>query len=253
MEHECDVGRITDNTAVTVFKVIPNRDRFRCVVVNIFILGRTKTTKQFSNQVIDMKKIIKAFNPREVIIDTNGLGVAISDELIKTQYDSQGIAYEPLGFYNDDDYKKIQPADAPRILCSFKATRAINSEMFGNCYSRIDAGLVDFLIKEQDARSKLLATKKGQKMSMEQKTKFLMPYEMTSKLFEELGNLRLKRTGTGLDIVLEPINSRFPDDRFSSLCIGLRRIKQLEEEATKKRKRGLGNRKLVFFSGGKNG
>ena len=84
-------------------------------------------------------------------------------------------------------------------------------------------------------------------MSLEEKTKFLMPYEMTTKLFEEMGNLKLKRTGNGTDIVLEPINSRFPDDRFSSLCIGLRRIKELEEEYTKKYRKKL-NRKLVFFS-----
>ena len=198
-----------------------------------------------------MKKIIRAFNPREVIIDTNGLGASIADEMIQTHVDVDGTVYEPLGFFNDDDYKKIQPIDAPRILYSFKANHKINSEMFGNCYARIDAGLVDFLIKEQDARSKLLATKKGQRMSVEQKTKFLMPYEMTSKLFEEMGNLRLKRTGTGLDIVLEPINSRFPDDRFSSLCIGLRRIRELEEEHVKKKKKRSGSqRKLVFFTGG---
>lgn len=171
--------------------------------------------------------------------------------MIQTQYDENGVAYGPLGFYNDDYYKKIQPSDAPRILNSFKSNHKINSEMFGNCYARIDAGLVDFLIKEQDARSKLLSTKKGQRMSVEQKTKFLMPYEMTSKLFEEMGNLRLKRTGSGLDIVLEPINSRFPDDRFSSLCIGLRRIKELEDEDAKKRKRSPGRRNLVFFSGGR--
>ena len=174
------------------------------------------------------------------------VGVGVADLMIQTQYDSDGVAYGPLGFFNDDDYKKIQPVDAPRILNGFKANHKINSEMFGNCYSRIDAGLVDFLIKEQDARSKLLATKKGQKMSLEQKTKILMPYEMTTKLFEEMGNLRLKRTGSGLDIVLEPINARFPDDRFSSLCIGLRRIKELEDE--KKKKRKTNRRNLVFFS-----
>ncbi len=234
---------------VTVFKVIPNRGKFRAIVVNIFILGRTKETKHFTRQVIDLKRIIKEFRPREVIIDINGIGAGIADLMIETQ-EYQGEIYEPLGFFNDDDYKKIQPPDAPRILYGFKANHKINSEMFSNCYSRIDAGLVDFLIKEQEARSKLLSTKKGQKMSLEQKTKVLMPYEMTTKLFDEIGNLRLKRTGVGLDIVLEPINSRFPDDRFSSLCIGLRRIKELEEEATKQRKRGNLRRNLVFFSGG---
>lgn len=180
----------------------------------------------------------------------DNVGISIADLMIKTQIDSEGNVYPPLGFFNDNDYKKTQPADAPQILYSFKANHKINSEMFGNCYSRIDAGLVDFLIKEQVARSKLLSTKRGQKMNLEQKTKVLMPYEMTSKLFEEMGNLRLKRSGTGLDIVLEPINSRFPDDRFSSLCIGLRRIKELEEENAKKKKRLGGVRQLVFFSEG---
>lgn len=65
--------RITDNTVVTVFKVYPNRGKFKSTVVNIFVLGRTKTTKHFRQQVIDMKKIIKAFKPKEVVIDTNGL------------------------------------------------------------------------------------------------------------------------------------------------------------------------------------
>lgn len=214
------------------------------------MLGRTQDSKQFTRQAIDLKRLIKAFQPKEVVIDTNGLGIGLAELMIQGQNDEFGNYYMPYGFHNDDELKKIQPPDAPRILNSFKANHKINSEMFGNCYARIDAGLVDFLIKEQEARSKLLATKKGQRMSVEQKTKFLMPYEMTSKLFEEMGNLRLKRTGAGLDIVLEPINSRFPDDRFSSLCIGLRRIKELEDDATKLRKRSVGTRKLVFFTGG---
>lgn len=57
----------------TVFKVVPNRGRYRCIIVNIFVLGRTKGTKQFYRQAIDLKKIIKAFQPVESIIDTNGL------------------------------------------------------------------------------------------------------------------------------------------------------------------------------------
>lgn len=246
-----DVGRKHDNTVVTIFKVNPNKNIFKATVVNIYVLGRTKESKQFARQIIDMKKIIQAFDVRECVIDTNGLGASIADLMIQEQYDTYGQVYPAYGFMNDDDYRLIQPSDAPRILYSFKANHKINSEMFGNCYSRIDAGLVDFLIKEQDARSRLLSTKKGQTMSVEQKTKFLMPYEMTTKLFEEMGNLRLKRTGAGLDIVLEPINSRFPDDRFSSLCIGLRRIRELEEEASKRAKANVGNRQLVFFSNGR--
>jgi len=61
--------------------------------------------------------------------------------------------------------------------------------------------MVHFLITEQEARAALLASEKGRKMSMEQRVKRLMPHELTTKLFEEMANLRLKRVG--LDIQLE--------------------------------------------------
>lgn len=91
-------------------------------------------------------------------------------------------------------------------------------------------------------------------MPLEERVKRLMPHEMTTKLFEEMANLRLKRSGTGLDIILEQINPRFPKDKYSSFAYGLWRIKELEEAATKKTRRrfgaGNGERKLVFFTGG---
>jgi hypothetical protein len=49
----------------------------------------------------------------------------------------------------------------------------------------------------------LLSTKKGQKMSSEQRIKRLMPHEMTTKLFEEMANLRLKKSSASMEIVLE--------------------------------------------------
>ena len=90
-------------------------------------------------------------------------------------------------------------------------------------------------------------------MSVEQRVQRLMPHEMTTKLFEEMANLRLKRTGVSTDIVLEQINPRYPKDKYSSFAYGLWRIKEFEEEYTKKRRRRLGNnegapRKLTFFS-----
>ena len=248
-----DVGRISDQTAVCVFRVNILKGKFYATLVNLIVLGRTPQTKPFSVQAADLKQIINAFNPREVVIDTNGLGVGLGDELIKTQFDEQGNELGPLGFINDETYKAIQPKDAPKILFGIKANAQLNSKMHGNCYSRLNAGMVHFLIKEQEAKSALLATKVGQKMTTEQRVKRLMPHEMTTKLFEEMSNLRLKRTGVSLEIVLERINSRYPKDKFSSFEYGLYRIKELEEECYKKtqRRNVAGTRKLVFFTGGK--
>ncbi|MBQ6628070.1 MAG: hypothetical protein IJH65_04560 [Methanobrevibacter sp.] len=100
-----------------------------------------------------------------------------------------------------------------------------------------------------------MATKIGQKMTVKERIERLMPHEMTTKLFEEMANLRLKRTGATLDITLEHINSRYPDDKYSSFAYGLWRIKELEEEAFKKEKRRQSlfgeKRQLVFFTGGR--
>ena len=249
-----DVGRISDQTAVCVFRVNVVKGKFYATLVNLYVLGRTPQTKPFSVQAVDLKKIIQDFNPREVVIDTNGLGLGLADEMIKPQYDEMGNTLPAYGFKNDDVYKKIQPKDAPMILYGIKANTQLNSKIHGNCYSRLTSGMVRFLIKEQEAKSALLTTKVGQKMSVQQRVIRLMPHEMTTKLFEEMSNLRLKRTGSSLDIVLERINSRFPKDKYSSFSYGLWRIKELEEEyyskKHRKRKSGYG---LVFFTGGANG
>lgn len=247
-----DVGRIHDQTVVSVFRVnVSNLGKYAATLVNIIILGRQADSKTFARQAIDLKRIIRDFNPREVVIDTNGLGVGLGDEMIRPQYDEFGEYYPAYGFHNDDEYRKTQPKDAPCILYSLKANGPLKSKIHGNAYARLSGGLVRFLIKEQEAKNALLATKSGQKMSVEQRVKRLMPHEMTTKLFEEMANLRLKRTGASMDIVLEQINTRFPDDKYMSFAYGLWRIKELEEDQSRRqRRRSSGSRRLVFFTGG---
>lgn len=247
-----DVGRISDQTVVCVFRVNIIQDKYYATLVNIVVLGRTPETKPFSVQATDLKCLIRDYNPREVVIDTNGLGVGLADEMIRVHYDELGNLLPAYGFTNDDVYKKIQPKDAICILYGIKANGPLNSKIHGNAYSRISSGNCRFLIKEQEAKSALMSTKVGQKMTVEQRVKRLLPHEMTTKLFEEMANLRLKRTGASMDIVLEQINPRFPKDKYSAFAYGMWRIKEMEEEYFKKKRRrsAMGNRKLVFFSGG---
>ena len=102
-----DVGRLNDQTVVCVFRVNINKDKYYCTLVNLYVLGRQSETKTFTQQTIDLKKIIQAFNPKEVVIDINGLGLGFADEMIKEQIDTDGTIYPAYGFFNDNDYKKI--------------------------------------------------------------------------------------------------------------------------------------------------
>lgn len=245
-----DVGRLSCQTVVSVFKVYIRTGGFYMSLVNMFVLGTTSETKHFERQALDLKKIISDFNPREVVIDGNGLGVGLLDFMIKPTIDLEsGVTYPAIGCINDDEYIKIQPRDALKLIYVIKANTTLNSQIHSNCFTQVFSGHVQFLIKEQEAKTKLMGTKKGQKMDVMARQKRLMPHEMTTKLFEEMANLRLKQN-SGVTINLEQINSRHPKDKFSSFEYGLWRIKEIEEEHQKKnRKRGK-KRQLIFYSGG---
>ena len=247
-----DVGRTAggDASVAEIFRVNVRDNKYFSTLVNIVVLGLTDESRTFSGQAIDIKRLIEFYQPREVVIDCNGLGIGLADEMIRNQTDVYGNTYPAYGFFNNDEYKRVQPKDAACILYCMKANGPLNSKVHSNAYARINGGLVRFLITEQEARAALLATKAGSKMPYEKRIKRLMPHELTTKLFEEMANLRLKKTG--LDIVLEQINSRFPKDKYSAFAYGQWRIKELEEEAYKKIKRrtAMGGRSLVFFTGG---
>jgi hypothetical protein len=156
-----DVGRIHDQTVCCVFRVNVLNGKYYCTLVNLYVLGRDSEHKTFLQQAIDLKKIIRAFNPKEVVIDTNGLGVGLADEMIRIHIDENGEILPAYGFTNDDVYKKIQPKDSIRILYGIKANGPLNSKIHGNAFSRLNSGMVRFLVKEQEAKTMLLSTKKG--------------------------------------------------------------------------------------------
>lgn len=68
-----DVGRLHDQTVCCVHRVNILENKYMSTLVNLYVLGRTAETKDFDIQARDLKEIIERFQPREVVIDTNGL------------------------------------------------------------------------------------------------------------------------------------------------------------------------------------
>ena len=248
-----DVARIGCQTVATVLKVFPNTETgYKINLVNIFILGKTIEEKVFDKQVIELKRLIRDFNPKEVVIDINGLGVAFADTMIKETHDPDtGEIYPAYGFFNEESkYLTTQPRNAIKILYGIKANGAINSAMHSALFAKVYSGHVKFLISEQNARGKLLATRRGQRMSPEARNQRLLPHELTSILINEIMNLRIKPTGITNQIAVEQINERMLKDKFSALEMGVYRVVQIEnEQLTRRRNRGL-KRSLVFTTTG---
>jgi len=133
------------------------------------------------------------------------------------------------------------------IIYDIKAGSSNDDAIHSNFFAQINNGSVAFLANERIVKDKLLATKKGQRMSLYDRRVYLLPYEMTSRLMDELNNLKLKPTGIQNQFKVERISHSIEKDRFSSLEYGLYRVKYYEDkEMRKTKKRNISQ--YVFFS-----
>lgn len=158
--------------------------------------------------------------------------------MVKTQIDPETNEIFPdFGVVNDDElfYKKYKTAntvlDAMYII---KANAPLNTEAHAIAKSQLASGKVKFLIDERIAKNKLLAKKKGQTMTPEQRAEELKPFTLTSILKEEMMNLREETEG--VNIILKQANKSIRKDKFSAFEYGLYYLK-LEEDKKKKRKK----------------
>ena len=135
------------------------------------------------------------------------------------------------------------------VIYNIKANAALNSEIYSNLYVQINSGNLLLLANERIVKDKLMTTKKGQRMNYLSREKFLLPYTMTSRLIDEMNNLKLKASVAAGQIAVEQISRRINKDRVSALSYGLYRIKYYEDKEVRKKKTGITDAsKMTFFS-----
>lgn len=231
-----DVARLCAETTICVFKVLPNESGFTKKLVNLEVLPEKL---HFEHQAARIKEMIQAYQPREVVIDGNGLGVGLMDYMIQySRHDITKQVYPPYGAFNDDDYLDKQPRDCQKIIYVMKAGGTTQGPINSVCFSELVSGKVHFLIREQDAKTRLLATEKGLKMPIEMRVRKLRPYTLTGILIEELLNMRIKDGNINQNnLTLERINTNMSKDKFSAFEYGLYRIKEYEMQYMKRKAR----------------
>lgn len=229
-----DIGRKSDASVVTIFKVFPqSTGQSHKSVVNI----KTWSDIHIEDQILEFKRLYFQYKPRAFVIDANGIGINYVDLLVKSQIDPEtGDEYPGFGVINDNDgeYKKyVTDSTIKDVLYLVKANAQFNTEMYSNLQVQVNSGKVKFLVDERVAKAKLLSTKKGESMSPEEREKYLRPFTLTSILKEEMMNLTEENEGQNIRLV--KINKRIKKDKVSSLGYGLYYIKSQED--TKKKKK----------------
>ena len=239
----CDVARYSANTAIMVIKVLPGEQRFsKKVVYTEVINGANYITEQAPR----LKKLIQLYQPREIVIDGNGPGIGLLDAMALPSFDQKtGETFPAYFAFNNDHHlppEMRDPVDDPiakynAIIYDIKAGATNEDEIHAAFLSAVNNGSTSFLAHERIVKDKLMATKKGKKMTPYDRRVFLLPYEMTSRLMDELNNLRLKPTGVENKYKVERISRSIEKDRFSALEYGLYRVKYYEDKEIFKRKR----------------
>lgn len=240
-----DVARTGNNdSSVMVIKVYPNDNVWKKKVV----YTENLTKMMLPQQAARIKELNELYQPRDIVVDANGIGHGLVDELVLPSVGPKGQQYGPLYVSNDPDNYPV-PRGQKAIVYNIKATAQLNNEIYSNLYVQFNSGNVSLLANERIAKEKLLSTKKGQRMNLYQREKFLLPYIMTSRLIDEINNLKLKPTGAANQLAVEQISTRINKDRVSAISYALFRIKQYEDKAIRRAKRG-GAGQMMFFSPG---
>lgn len=205
-----DVAR-SQNTSnnqsfISVIKVNRTKDKTKIVSMDLVNLVNIPNIMNFTAQACAIKKYKKLYNAKNVIVDGNGLGAGLIDELLKESFDP--ITKESLGCWdtiNDDNTPEV-PEIAEKILYNLKA-QSVQSKIVTNFIDVVDSGKFrmlesrqqsDFTEKEYDDFDNCVA-----------------PYLQTDCLFEEIANLKLKHLSNG-GVTIEKVVNKLDKDRVSA-------------------------------------
>ena len=125
-----------------------------------------------------------------------------------------------------------------------KANAPINTEAHTYVQTQLSSGKIKFLIDENQAKTKLMGTKKGQQMDNNKRAEYLQPFTYTTILREQM--LNLVEENEGVNIILKQSSRGVKKDKFSAFEYGLYYIKQEEDRNKKKKKRNISD--FMFFT-----
>lgn len=191
---------------ISVIKVNRTKDKTKIVSMDLVNLVNIPNIMNFTAQACVIKKYKKLYNAKNVIVDGNGLGAGLIDELLKESFDP--ITKESLGCWdtiNDDNIPEV-PEIAEKILYNLKAQSA-QSKIVTNFIDIVDSG-----------KFRMLESKQQSEFTEKEYDDFdncVAPYLQTDCLFEEIANLKLKHLSNG-GVTIEKVVNKLDKDRVSA-------------------------------------
>lgn len=238
-----DVARFEgDQTVALIFKVYTTGERYKIHLVNIKLMNST----HFKDQAIYIKQMDNLFDFKAIVMDINGNGAGLADYLIDEQNEN-GEYYQPYGFLNKNKYSNTEKRFSVKKLYGIEANRQFNSECFTNAHLILSLKRVSLLINERQARRYFGKYKSWNKLNPVKQANKLIPYAQTTKLQDQLSNLKANLDNNS-SIVLTMIKKSTRKDLVSAFIYGLYYINEVEEEEKRSRNRKYNKGQFSFLN-----
>lgn len=220
-----------DASSMIINSSIPNNNKF---IGNMVFLENHEGMTTDALALL-ARKYFNYFKCTDIVVDTNGNGLGVFDELIKDIVDPEtGEVYQALTCCNDERMAmRCKVANALPVIWSIKATPQFNDINSKLLRQGLKQGKINLLISEIEAdiyfRNRI---KKFNSLPAEQQFAYKLPYIQTSHLAYELVNLQMdsniKKGGNNRIKLVE--KSSYRKDRFSSLMYNYYVQCELERE-----------------------
>lgn len=193
------------------------------------------TTNQLA---LIVRRMFKQFKCTDLVVDTNGQGLGVYDNLIIDIVDNEtGELYPALSCCNNKEMEeRCKVANAPKVIWSIKATPAFNNEICLLLRNGFKQNKINLLISEFECDDILSDKITGYKklLPYEQEL-YKLPYTQTTLLVYELVKLEYERNGANIRVFEQ---SGMRKDRYSSLAYNYWVQCELERQELRKPKYG---------------
>lgn len=206
-------GNKRDATCFAILQLIPyGKNQF---LRNLVYLTTIEGGHTF-NQSLKARRLFYDFDCDYVVIDSQGVGIGVFDNLVQEQTDdTRNIIYPAWSCVNDDSMAdRCNDPDAPKIIYSIKANLQFNSDCAVSLRDSIRQGKFRLLINENEANEILNSSKRYNSLSVENQVLFQEPFYQTTALINEMVNLSFEVVNGKIRVNNQ---SGIRKDRFSAV------------------------------------
>lgn len=216
-----DIARSANNANnKTVISVIEEHHYDDGLIKNLDLINMYVVSNQldFNTQACIIKETQQIYNAKIVVVDVNGLGAGIRDELLRPNLDmATGKRYGAWDAVNGDIKSEYRDA-LPLLFCLASSTKDETKKD-----GRINSyAIVNFINCVESQKLRILEERRDNVIDLADinQVKAFAPFEQTNALVEEIANLKLVHLTNG-EVTIEKVLKKIDKDRFSSLIYAL--------------------------------